>query len=136
MLNFFDKTQQLYYTYLENLKGENNMANSTSTKKKSSSSSASNSSTSRRSGGWGINKISFYTICAVAILYLVSAVLGACGVSLKVISALQGFATAILIIITSILAWRYVSKKPTVWKVLFLICLLVVILGIIIPLVV
>lgn len=116
------------------------MANTTSTQKKSTSKSSSNtssSSTKRSSTGWGINKISFYTICAVAILYLISAVLGAIGgINLKIISALQGFATAILIIITSTLAWRYVSKKPTVWKVLFLICLLVVVIGIIIPLVV
>lgn len=104
---------------------------------KETSKSASNSSSKKsgsRSGFWGLNKISFYTICAVAILYLISAILGACKVNLKVVSALQGFATAMLIIITSILAWKYVAKKPAVWKVLFVVCILVVILGIIIPL--
>ena len=109
------------------------MANSTQSKKSSSSTS---SSSSKRTYSWSVNKIAFYTICAVAILYLVSTILGACGVSLKVISALQGVATAMLIILASVLAWRYVAKKQTVWKVLFLVCLLVVILGIIIPLVV
>ena len=110
------------------------MANSTQTKKSSSSSST--SSSSRRSTVISVNKIAFYTVCAVAILYLVSTILGACGVNLKVISALQGVATAMLIVPASVLAWRYVAKKQTVWKVLFLVCLLVVILGIIVPLVV
>lgn len=107
------------------------MANSTQSKKSSSS-----SSSAKHTYSWSVNKIAFYTICAVAILYLVSTILGACGVSLKVISALQGVATAMLIILASVLAWRYVAKKQMVWKVLFLVCLLVVILGIIIPLVV
>ncbi len=84
---------------------------------------------------WGINKIAFYTVCAVAIIYLVSAILGACKVQLKVINALQGLATAMLIVLASCLAWRYVAKKQTVWKVLYIVCLLVVVLGIILPLV-
>ena len=99
------------------------------------------SSSSKRSSGsglrfWGINKVAFYTVCAVAIIYLVSTILGACKVQLKVISALQGLATAMLIILASVLAWRYVAKKQTVWKVLYIVCVLVVILGIILPLVV
>jgi len=61
--------------------------------------------------------------------------LGACKVQLKVISALQGLATAMLIVLASCLAWRYVAKKQTVWKVLYIVCLLVVVLGIILPLV-
>lgn len=100
--------------------GEKNMAD----KKKSSSSS------------WGINKVSLYTMCSVAVLYLVSMVLSLCGVNLKVVTALKDFATAIMICIVAVLAWRYVSKKQTVWKVLYFLCLLVVIIGIIVPLVV
>ncbi len=93
------------------------------------------SSSSSRTTIWGLNKISFYTICAVAILYLVAAILGACKIGSKAVSALQGIATAMLIIIASILGWRYVAKKQTVWKVLFVVCLLVVVLGIILPLI-
>ncbi len=97
-------------------------------------------STSQKSSSkktfWGLNKISFYTIGAVAILYLISAILAVCGVSLKVISVLQGVATAILICITAFLAWKYVRQKQTVYKVLYFVLLLVVILGIILPLVV
>ena len=93
------------------------------------------SSSSSRTTIWGLNKISFYTICAVAILYLVAAILGACKIGSKAVSALQGIATAMLIIIASILGWRYVAKKQTVWKVLFVVCLLVVVLGIILLLI-
>lgn len=97
--------------------------------------SQSKSSSSKNHGGWSLNKISMWTICAAAILYLVSMILSLCGVNFKIVSALQNTATAIMIIIVSILAWRYVSKKPAVWKVLYIVCLLVVIAGIIVPLV-
>lgn len=110
------------------------MANNSSNKSSSSSSSSSKSS-SKRSNVWGLNKISMYTIVAVAFLYAVSMVLALAGVSLKVVAVLQALATAIMIIIVSILAWRYVKAKPMVWKVLYVICLLLVIAGVIVPLI-
>ncbi len=99
-------------------------------------SSSTKSSSSKSTTVWGLNKISMYVIVAVAILYLVSMILSLAGVNLKVVSALQGVATAIMICITAVLAWRYVAKKPTVWKVLYFVCLLVVIAGVIVPLIV
>lgn len=101
-------------------------------------SSSSKSRRSSRSGGvfaWGINKLSMYTIVAVALLYAVSMVLSLCGVDLKVISALQGLATAVMICIVAYLAWKYVARKEPVWKVLYVICLCLVLAGIVIPLV-
>lgn len=95
-------------------------------------------SNKRHSGGirtWGLNKISFWCIGAMAILYLVSSILALLGVNLKVISALQGVATALAICIVAFLAWKYVRNKQTVWKVLYVVLLLVVLLGIILPLV-
>ena len=105
------------------------------TKKTTTKKTSSSSSSSKRTV-WGLNKISFWTIVAVTFLYAVSLVLAACNVNLKVVSALQGVATAIMIIIVAILAWRYVRPKPMVWKVLYIICLLIVIAGIIVPLVI
>jgi len=90
---------------------------------------------SKHSEVWGINKISFYTIGAMAILYLLASILSLCGLNLVVIQVLQGLATAISICICGYLAWKYVKHKPTVWKVLFLVLLLVVLLGIIIPMI-
>lgn len=101
----------------------------------SSKSSKSSSSSSKRSA-WGLNKISFWTIVAVTILYAIALILSACGVSLSVVGILQGIATAVMIVIVSILAWRYVKAKQMVWKVLYIICLLIVIAGIIVPLII
>lgn len=94
------------------------------------------SSQTKSSGtAWGINKISMWTIVAVAVLYLISMILSLAGVNLKVVSAMQGLATAIMICIVGVLAYRYVAKKPTVWKVLYIVCILVVVAGVIIPLI-
>lgn len=106
------------------------------TKKTTSSKSSSSSSKSSRRTVWGLNKISFWTIVAVTFLYALSLILSACGINFKVVSALQGVATAIMIIIVAVLAWRYVKPKQMVWKVLYVICLLIVIAGIIVPLVI
>ena len=94
------------------------------------------SSKTTHKSSWGINKVSMYVLVSVALLYVISMVLSLVGVNLKVVSALQGLATAIMIIIVSILAWRYVKPKQMVWKVLYIICLLLVIAGVIVPLVV
>lgn len=99
---------------------------------------SSTSKSTKRSGGtglWGLNKTSFGCIGAMAILYLVASILSLCGLSLKIILALQGLATALAICLVACLAWRYVKNKQTVWKVLYVVLLLVVILGIVIPLV-
>lgn len=87
---------------------------------------------------WSLNKISMYTLCAVAVLYLLGIVFSMLSFNgaATIARALQGVATAIMICIVAVLAWRYVSKKQTVWKVLYFVCLLVVLLGIILPLVI
>ncbi len=103
--------------------------------KKKSSSSSSKSSSSSSSNKWGLNKVSFWVIVLVTILYAVALVLGAISIDLVIVSALQNVATAIMIILVAILAWRYVRPKPLVWKILYFICLLIVIAGIIVPLV-
>lgn len=97
---------------------------------------AKKTNSSNSSGKWGLNKVSFWTIVAVAVLYAVSLVLSACGINARIVGVLQGIATATMIIIVAILAWRHVMNKQLVWKVLYVICLLIVIVGIIIPLVI
>ena len=72
----------------------------------------------------------------VTLLYAISLVLSACKINSRVIGALQGLATAIMICIVAVLAWRYVRSKQLVWKVLYIICLLIVIAGIVVPLVI
>ena len=97
----------------------------------------SSSSSSSKSGIWGLNKISFLTIVAGTVLYALNLVFSAIGGKLTtVVGILSGIATAIMICIVAVLAWRYVRNKPIVWKVLYIICLLIVIAGIIVPLVI
>ncbi len=103
---------------------------------KNSNSSKNSKSTSSKRGFWGLNKISFWTIVAVTILYAIALILSACGVSVTAVNVLQGIATAIMIIIVAILAWKYVRSKQMIWKVLYFVCLLIVIAGIIVPLVI
>ena len=112
---------------------------STTTKTTSSTTKTQSTKSNKRSSGgirtWGLNKISFWCIGAMAILYLIASILALVGCNLKVVAALQGLATAVAICIVAFLAWKYVRPKQTVWKVLYFVLLLVVLLGIIIPLV-
>ena len=97
---------------------------------------SSQSKSTKTSSRLSLNKFSFWCIGAMAILYLVASILSLCGINVKIVSALQGVATAFAIVIVAILAWRYVRNKLAVWKVLYVVLLLVVLLGIILPLVI
>ncbi|MEG2274825.1 MAG: hypothetical protein RSC44_05795 [Clostridia bacterium] len=105
--------------------------------KKTASNQASTQSNARptKHGGMFLNKLSFFTICTVAVLYLVSSILGALQIDLVIVGALQGVATALLILIASAHAWKFVAHKSAIWVVVFIVCLLVVVIGIILPLV-
>ncbi|MBP3630832.1 MAG: hypothetical protein J6J23_05025 [Clostridia bacterium] len=94
------------------------------------------SSSNRTTTVWSLNKVSFYVICASAILYLIGAVLAMFDLQLKIVAALQGVASALTISIVAIIAWRFVSHKSNAYKVLYLVCLLVVLIGIILPLII
>lgn len=97
-----------------------------------------NNKKKKSSGGSGIslNKVSFWLIAVTAVLYLVAMILHLVHIeNLVIVSALQSIATAIMIVVVAILAWRYVRTKALVWKILYIVCLLVVIIGIVIPLV-
>lgn len=106
------------------------------TSSKSTKTTKSSSSNSSKKTVWGLNKISFWTIVAVTFLLAVSLILSACKVSSLAVNILQGIALAVMIVIVAILAWKYVRPKQMVWKVLYAICLLIVIAGIIVPLVI
>lgn len=99
--------------------------------------SSSSSTTTTRSSFWGLNKISFYTIGTAAVLYLIAAIFTLINATTLVTVAriMSGIATAIMVCIVSVLAWKYVRNKTTVWKVLYFVFLALVILGIIIPLI-
>ena len=96
---------------------EQKRTTSKSSEKTSSTTTTKKSTTSSRSSMWGINKISFWIIGAMAILYLVASILAICGLkNPKIISALQGVATAMAICIAAVLAWKYVRNKQTYYS--------------------
>lgn len=84
-----------------------------------------------------LNQISFWLLVAAAILYVVGIIFTAIGTDLlkSITSYLLAVATAMMIIVVAILAWRYVAHKPAVWKVLYFVVLLVVLAGLVIPVV-
>lgn len=93
---------------------------------------------SKKSGGSGIslNKISFYLILVAAILYLLGIIFAAVGGALAgVVAYLQAVATAMMIVVVAILAWRYVRSKPAIWLVLYFVLLLILIAGIVVPMI-
>ena len=115
----------------------NKTTKSSSSKSTATKSSSTKSTSTRSSGVWTLNKISFWTIVSVAVLYAISLILACVGGDTlnTVVRYLQGVATAIIIVVAAILAWRYVRSKQIVWKVLYVLCLLLVIVGIIVPLI-
>lgn len=101
----------------------------------------SNKSTQKKSnsgGGssWSLRKISFYAMGANAFLYLLAMIFSLVGVDALASASriLLGVANGIMICIVAVLAWQYVAKKPVVWKVLYVIILLVVLIGSVLPL--
>ena len=91
-------------------------------------------STKRSSSVLSLNKVSMWILVAAALLYVISMILHLVGVNAVVVTAMQNVAMAIMVVIVSILAWLYVRNKEAVWKVLYILCLLLVIAGIIVPL--
>ena len=87
---------------------------------------------------WSLNKVSFYTLCVVAFMYLLAMIFSVVNVSALATAAriIQNIATAVVICIAAVNAWRFVKSKQTVWKVLYALVLLVILVGIVVPLVV
>ena len=107
------------------------MANKKSESKKSES--------SKRSSVWSLNKISFWLIVATAALYLTAALLAALStviepkISLAITHAAMAVAEALTICVVGVLGWRYVRGKGTAWIVLYILVLLVIAVGIVLP---
>ena len=80
-----------------------------------------------------VNKLSFWLIVAAAILLLVAIVFK----FIPAVSAAAGWmlsvVTAAMTCVVAVLAYRYIRNKPTVWLVLYIVVLLVVLAGIVIP---
>ena len=83
---------------------------------------------------WSLRKVAFLTIVALGVLHLVSAFLALFKLQ-TIVSGLQAFASAVATSIVAVLSWSFASERNKQWKIIYFVCLAVVILGIIVPLV-
>ncbi len=89
---------------------------------------------SKKSGnGWSLNKISFWALTIAALVYLLAQVFRWIPGVASAANWVGMVASAIMLCIVAILAWRYVRGKGTVWMVLYFIVLLIAIAFIILP---
>ena len=108
------------------------MANKKSESKKSES--------NKKTSVWSLNKVSFWLIVVTAVLHLTAVILSAIGRALDISSlgvvtrSVLAVAEAVMICVVGVLGWRYVRNKGTVWIVLYVVVLLVVLVGIVVPL--
>ena len=80
-----------------------------------------------------LNKISFWLLVAAAFLYVLGLIFNFIGALQGVVGYLQAVAAAAMICVVAVLAWRFVSHKPVIWKVLYVLVLLIALVGLIIP---
>ena len=90
---------------------------------------------SKKSGsGISLNKISFWLLVAAAFLYVLGIIFHFVGGAVAgIVGYLQAVATAAMICVVAVLAWRYVANKQVVWKVLYFLVLLIALVGLVIP---
>lgn len=88
------------------------------------------------SGGsvWSLNKIAFWSLTVMAVMYLVAAILHFVGLPALIVSWIQAVATAVALCLVAVLAYRFIRNKPIVWLVLYILVLLIVLVFIILPL--
>lgn len=83
---------------------------------------------------WSLRKVAFLTIVALGVLHLISAFLALFNLQ-SIVSGLQAVASAIATAVVAVLSWSYAAERNKEWKIIYFICLTVVIVGIILPLV-
>ena len=87
----------------------------------------------KSSGGISLNKVAFYTLVVAAVVLMIQAVLTRVLGGSVILSAISAVIQIILYALAGILGWRYVKNKQTVWKVLYILAALVLIVAVILP---
>ena len=80
-----------------------------------------------------LNQLSFWLLVTAALLYLIGMIFSFIPAVAGVFNMLLAVASAIMLCVVAVLAWRYVAHKEIVWKVLYFIVLLVALVGLILP---
>lgn len=84
---------------------------------------------------WSLSKVAFFVIIGLAVLHLLSSFLCFFPIADKIISSIQAIASGIATSIVAIVSWNYAKQRNKEWKIIYFVCLAIVILCIIVPLV-
>lgn len=76
-----------------------------------------------------LNSVAFYALAAVAFVYLITTILANVGLSVpyNILGIINMIAQLCILLICIILAWRFVANKATVWKVLYFLVVLIIV---------
>ena len=86
-------------------------------------------------GGRFVGFLAFLVTMIAATLYLVSMALSFFDIpNFPWFETLQSIATVIMIVIVSIIGWRYIKTKATAWKLVYFFVLLTVVASVVVPL--
>ena len=80
-----------------------------------------------------LNKVAFWLLVTAAVLYLLGMVFSCIPDLASIFGLLLAVASALMLCVVAVLAWRYVAHKEVVWKVLYFIVLLIALVGLILP---
>ncbi len=84
---------------------------------------------------WSLAKVAFVIIFAVAVLYLINSFFAIFGVGFKIIATMQAVCSALALALVGFVGWDYVKNKQDNIRVAYVVAMVVVLVGIIIPVV-
>jgi hypothetical protein len=82
-----------------------------------------------------LSKIAFYTFIVAAAVYLLQAILGKIGVQSNILQTLQSVVIILLFLVTGFMGWRYCRTKKFLIKLLYLICVIIIIVAVVLPII-
>lgn len=98
-----------------------------------------NSNKHHSGGGLSLNKIAFWLTVATAVLYLTALILSAlnkvidASISTAITYAAMAVAEALTVCVVGVLGWRYVRNKSVAWIIVYVLVLVVIAVGIVLP---
>lgn len=80
-------------------------------------------------------KVAFFTFVVAAAVYLLQAILGKLGVQSNILSTLQSVVIILLFAVTALVGWKYCRTKKFLIKLLYFICVIIIIVAVVLPIV-
>ena len=80
-------------------------------------------------------KVAFFTFILAAIAYLTQAILLRLNFSSNIMQTIQSIVIVLLFVITGILGWRYCKTRSLLIKILYFVCILIILIAVILPII-